>query len=140
MKALALLLIRLYQRHLSPRKGYRCAYRAHTGRASCSALGVRAVRRHGAWRGYALLRRRLDRCGAIHRRHPAARRAHRQAGFCDLPCELPCDGGDAAGACDVLSGLGDCGSCGGGREARPERREKIEVRIRSKKVLGGRRE
>jgi putative component of membrane protein insertase Oxa1/YidC/SpoIIIJ protein YidD len=34
-----LVAIRFYQRHVSPRKGYRCAYRVHTGRCGCSALG-----------------------------------------------------------------------------------------------------
>lgn len=138
MKALALFAIRLYQRHVSPRKGFRCAYRAHTGRASCSALGYRAIRRHGAWRGYALLRLRLDRCGALHRRHRPVAWAGAQAGFCDLPC----DGLDAAGtACDVLSAADDCGSCAGDwRESRRARRENVEVRIRTGKVLGEREE
>jgi uncharacterized protein len=140
MKALALFAIRLYQRHLSPRKGFNCAYRAHTGRASCSALGYRAVRRHGAWRGYAILRRRLERCGAVHRRQRAAEWARSQAGFCDLPCDVSCDGGDASGACDVLSAAGDCGSCDGWPAARHNRRENVEVRIRNKKVLGPRKD
>ncbi len=135
MKALALLAIRLYQSHLSPHKGYRCAYRARTGRASCSALGYRAIRRHGAWRGYSILRLRLDRCGAIHRR--AAPWANAQAGFCDLPCD-GCDAADMA--CDLFSSMDDCGSCGGGREARRSRRENIEVRIRSRQVLGERKD
>jgi len=51
---LALLAITLYQRHLSPYKGFRCAYALHTGRASCSRLGYRAIRRHGL-RGLGLL-------------------------------------------------------------------------------------
>ena len=40
-----------YQRYLSPYKGFCCAYRAHTGRASCSALGARVIRRHGLLAG-----------------------------------------------------------------------------------------
>jgi putative component of membrane protein insertase Oxa1/YidC/SpoIIIJ protein YidD len=85
----ALAAIRLYQRYLSPLKGFRCAYRAHTNCASCSALGYRAIRRYGVWRGIAVLRMRLDRCGIAYRRFavpPMAR--SRQAGFCDLPCDL----------------------------------------------------
>jgi putative component of membrane protein insertase Oxa1/YidC/SpoIIIJ protein YidD len=42
-----LLAIGLYQKYLSPHKGFCCAYRTHTGRAGCSALGFRAVRRYG---------------------------------------------------------------------------------------------
>ena len=47
LRALALRAIGLYQRHLSPRKGFACAYRARTGGASCSELGFRAIRRFG---------------------------------------------------------------------------------------------
>ncbi|MBX9296140.1 membrane protein insertion efficiency factor YidD [Chromobacterium vaccinii] len=50
-KRLALWLIRIYQRQLSPRKGYGCAYRAATGRSGCSGLAYRAIRRHGLRRG-----------------------------------------------------------------------------------------
>ena len=60
MKQLALAAIRLYQRHLSPHKGFCCAYRVHTGRASCSSLGYRAIRRFGLWLGLVILHRRLD--------------------------------------------------------------------------------
>jgi putative component of membrane protein insertase Oxa1/YidC/SpoIIIJ protein YidD len=51
VKTLLLTLIRLYQRHVSPRKGFACAYRVHTGCASCSHLGYRAIRRYGVWQG-----------------------------------------------------------------------------------------
>jgi uncharacterized protein len=92
VKQLALAAIQLYQRYLSPRKGFCCAYRTHSGRASCSNLGYRAIRRFGLWRGVTVLRQRLAKCGIAYRRH------HRpfptlgqQAGFCDLPCDLPCD-------------------------------------------------
>ncbi|MDQ1813775.1 membrane protein insertion efficiency factor YidD [Massilia sp. CCM 9210] len=51
MKTLALSAIGFYQRHLSPYKGFRCAYCAYTGNASCSALGARAIRRYGVWDG-----------------------------------------------------------------------------------------
>ena len=92
VRRLALALIRLYQHHLSPRKGFSCAYRAHTGRASCSALGWRAVRRHGVLRGLALIRERTRRCGVAHRRYgPAARPLHGQQGVCDAGCDLPVD-------------------------------------------------
>ena len=94
MKAFALAAIRFYQRHLSPRKGYCCAYRHHTGRASCSQLGYRAIRRLGLWRGLAALRIRLGRCGIAHRRYTRRGLAlGGQAGFCDCACDLPCDCG-----------------------------------------------
>lgn len=117
MHRLLLALIRLYQRHLSPRKGFSCAYRVHTGRASCSALGYRAVRRHGAFKGLALTRERTRRCGAEHRHHgPLPRRLHAQQGVCDagcdLPCDSPCDAGPGGGrGLAHLCDLADCCGC-----------------------------
>ena len=51
MKSVALPGIRLAQRWISPRKRFPCAYRVHTGNASCSWLGYRAIRRFGVWQG-----------------------------------------------------------------------------------------
>lgn len=123
MKHIALFLIVLYQKYISPRKGFRCAYRAHTGRASCSALGYRSIRSLGLWSGIGVLLKRLCKCGIAHRRYsPVHRILHRQAGYCDVPCDvpchmscdaLPCDGGHhniGSTACDFLSGC-DCSGC-----------------------------
>lgn len=119
-RGLALAAIRAYQRHLSPHKGFRCAYRAHTGRAGCSELGLRAIRRHGLAAGIAILRDRLFLCGVAHRRYaPMSRRPPRlQRGDCDLGCDLPCDGGcDGPGgkglskACDAADCASNCCDC-----------------------------
>lgn len=111
MKNIALALIRCYQRWLSPRKAYCCAYRHYTGAASCSNLGYRAIRRYELWRGWQILRERLQRCGVAYRRyHAQPRRKLAQAGFCDAGCDLPCDGNitDACEcACDVPGECGD---------------------------------
>jgi len=99
--ALALVAIRFYQRHLSPLKGYGCAYRVHTGCASCSHLGYRAIRRYGLWIGLPVLQQRLHRCAVAHARFglhggrqartpPPGRALSGQAGVCDLACDLPC--------------------------------------------------
>jgi putative component of membrane protein insertase Oxa1/YidC/SpoIIIJ protein YidD len=97
MRVLLLALVRLYQRFVSPYKGFRCAYRVHTGRASCSELGYRALRRHGVIGGLQVLRVRVGRCGVAHRRFALAREAQRlgERGDCDLSCDVP--------------DLGDCG-------------------------------
>jgi len=101
--------IRGYKRHVSPHKGYACAYRVHTGGGSCSTLGLRAISRFGAWRGLGVLRLRLAECrlaaDALRQRHFVARRA--QAGFID--CDLPCDASCADGSCNDLPscGIGD---------------------------------
>ena len=71
LTALALLLIRGYQRWLSPYKGYSCAYRLHVGGSEgCSGYGLKVIQRYGLVTGYKLLQRRLWRCGqvaALHR-------------------------------------------------------------------------
>ena len=98
MRFFALLAIRFYQRFLSPYKGFCCAYGVHTGYASCSVLGYRAVRRFGVWHGVQVLDARLLKCGVAYQRQRAALLS-RQAGSCDLPCSL--DVGDCLD-------LGDC--------------------------------
>ena len=54
--------IEAYQRHLSPRKGFDCAFRKLHGRKSCSSFGKRAIARLGLMRGLQSLRRRFRRC------------------------------------------------------------------------------
>ena len=132
--------IRGYQRYLSPRKGFCCAYRVHTGRGSCSALGYRAVRRYGALVGLAVLRRRLYLCGVAFRRYSAApgRAALRtQQGFCDcaVPCDLPCDGschlpgGSACSTAGDFLSCCDCGSCDWPDRKRKNKEEERTVHI-----------
>ena len=129
-RALAVAAIRGYQRFLSPRKGFRCAFGVHTGRGSCSGVGLRAFRRAGVWRGFALLRRQFDRCtmaaadlreaGVYRRLRPPAA----QRGDCDLGCDGCPDNlcGDlVAGACDVLD-FADCCDRNQRREAEVKRR------------------
>lgn len=132
MKFIVLSAIRFYQRAISPYKGFCCAYAAHTGHASCSALGYRAIRRMGVWHGLAVLDRRLHRCGIAHRRyHPGA--LGRQGGFldcggcdvgngCDVgSCDMPSGGGHShSSACDGPSSCGDGGNCDWRRRNRGE--------------------
>jgi len=115
---LALRSIAMYQRHLSPRKGYCCALHAAGRGRSCSAYGYSAVARAGAFKGLALLRRRLDACGRVHASRAVARPAVRyqarmayQRGFCDAGCDV---GGCDIDPGDILDGCPggcDCGGC-----------------------------
>ncbi len=105
----ALAAIGVYQRYVSPHKGFCCAYRVHTGRASCSVLGARVIRRWGVRRGLAVLKLRLRLCGEIHRRHGPARPVRplaAQRGECDLGCDLDLE--LAEGCCDVTDACGGC--------------------------------
>ena len=42
-------LIRVYQRYLSPRKGYRCAYGVLHGAGTCSSIGLSIMEQQGFW-------------------------------------------------------------------------------------------
>jgi putative component of membrane protein insertase Oxa1/YidC/SpoIIIJ protein YidD len=81
MRALALALIRIYQRLLSPRKGFACAYRCLTGRHSCSHFAARAIKRSGILSGLRLIRRRFQACSLAHGQ--LSIRRHAQSGFCE---------------------------------------------------------
>ena len=105
-RGLLLAAIRGYKRHLSPHKGFACAYRVHLGACSCSTLGLRAISRYGAWRGLGVLRLRLEQCHLVaeeRRARPFLARAA-QAGFVD--CDVPCDG-----SCIDASSCPDCDAC-----------------------------
>lgn len=127
MRAFPLAAIRFYQRFLSPLKGFRCAYHAHTGRQSCSHLGFRAVRRYGALSGLAVLRQRLYLCGVAHRRYspPHCRPPLAQRGDCDVGCSLPCDI------------LGNCGSCDWPERKRKDNYSEQAVYLPPKSQRGG---
>ena len=114
MKHIALAIIIFYRRFVSPYKGFSCAYRAYSGRSSCSAYGYRAIERHGIFTGVALIKRRLKRCGNEYRKR-RGKEAYRpmsagyrraQAGFCDIGCDVGgCDAVDIGScACDGLNG------------------------------------
>ena len=137
MRRAILAAIRVYQKYVSPYKGFCCAYREHTGRASCSSVGYRAVRRHGVFIGLGLIRERTYLCGVAHRRHEhrPTRSLHSQSGVCDIGCDLPCDGG-----CDLPNGSGlskvcnfmsccDCGGCDWPKRKRSDREQEKYIHI-----------
>ena len=111
-RTLLLAAIRGYKRHLSPRKGFACAYRVHLGACSCSTLGLRAISRYGAWRGLGVLQLRLQQCRLAAeelRARPVVVRAA-QAGFvdCDVPCDASCVDGSACSPADSCTACDAC--------------------------------
>ena len=132
-RSLLLAAIRGYKRHVSPHKGFACAYRVHEGCASCSSLGLRAISRYGAWRGLGVLRLRLAQCHLVAEEQRARRFMPpiAQAGFCDcdVPCDASCVDGSACDACDACAWTGtddwDCDWFGSRRsKAAPVRRRR----------------
>ena len=108
LRSLALFAIRLYQRHLSPKKGFGCAYRLVYGGCGCSGVGYRLIRRYGVFSGCRLLRLRLAHCRFAYTHYcapapspaPVVKRANGMAYYQRGDC-VPCDGGCLdAGGCD----------------------------------------
>ena len=112
-RGLLLAAIRGYKRHVSPRKGFACAYRVHLGACSCSTLGLRAISRYGARRGLGVLRLRLEQCRLMAEESRAGPFVARpaQAGFidCDVPCDASCVDSAACSCVDVSAV--DCDGC-----------------------------
>ena len=135
MRHILLALIRGYQKYLSPHKGFCCAYRQHTGRGSCSALGYRAVRRFGVFGGLALIRRRTYLCGVAHRRNTPRRMPAYplQRGSCDADCDFP-GGGGLLKVCNLAS-FCDCGSCDWSDPKRKPSKKEKAVYIPMKKAV-----
>lgn len=104
----ALHLISLYQRWISPHKGFCCAYRHHAGRKSCSAFGFWAIDKHGVWCGIRLILRRFEKCNRAYRSNARARSlflgpGKLQAGFCDLETVGCCCGWGSIEAIGCMS-------------------------------------
>lgn len=107
MKSLILFAIKSYKKHISPYTGYSCSYRIHTGHASCSSLGYRAVKLYGVCGGLKVIRQRLIKCGVVHRRYSGfSSLPQKQSGYCDIPCDLDCHDSSCLG--DILSGCNPC--------------------------------
>jgi putative component of membrane protein insertase Oxa1/YidC/SpoIIIJ protein YidD len=113
----ALLAIGGYQRWLSPRKGYGCAYRIAHGGTGCSGFAKRAIAERGLRRALPLIRQRFRECHAAallaqtderDRRGPVGR-------WCDRWCNLPA--GDWGVCCRAFdrdgNDSGGCSSCDG---------------------------
>jgi putative component of membrane protein insertase Oxa1/YidC/SpoIIIJ protein YidD len=64
LRWLAIGMIRVYQRWISPYKGFRCAHRVVHGGASCSEFAVQAIQSHGAFGFWPDFRTRLTACNA----------------------------------------------------------------------------
>ena len=62
LASVAALLIRLYQKYISPRKGFRCAHRVLHGGPSCSEFARLYVQQHSVWAMFPALRARFREC------------------------------------------------------------------------------
>lgn len=111
MKKILLFAITLYQKYLSPYKGYSCAYRIYHKNngvkcTGCSGYGYKVIQRFGVITGLALLNRRLFDCHYLAEINKQKKQMYysKQSGFVD--CDLDC------GDCDFNCKSNDCGDCG----------------------------
>ena len=59
-------LISLYQRRISPYKGYVCAHRVHHGQSSCSEFAKQAIAANGLFSALPSIRHRFIECRAAY--------------------------------------------------------------------------
>ncbi len=117
LSPVAVRLIELYQRFLSPLKGFACAYRCRNRRrSSCSQFAKRAFARRGIFAGFDLLDRRFAKCSAaakVLEYEPREKRGKPARAKREWDCD-PVSGCDAA-ACPDLPSAGcdalDVGGC-----------------------------
>jgi len=88
--------IDLYQRFISPHKGYCCAHRVYHGRSSCSAWGKRVLKKHGIFMFYPLMRKRFNSCQMAYEKikEEESKNKGKGSGSENYPCV-----GDIGGSC-----------------------------------------
>lgn len=113
MRHFFIFLISLYQKYISPYKGFRCAYGCYHQTKSCSAIIKNIIAEHGLLAGWPLIKQQFNNCHLAYQaleterekreREKRERRLRREPCFtkkdkCDcslnsLEClpELPCD-------------------------------------------------
>lgn len=69
MRKLIILFINLYQKYLSPRKGYVCAHRYYHGSDSCSEYTKKCVSEFGVIKSIPLFFDRIDECKKTYTEH-----------------------------------------------------------------------
>lgn len=101
--ASAVNLISLYQRRISPYKGYACAHRVHHGEMSCSEFAKRAIAVEGLFSALPSIKRRFIECRQAYGAMQSVRSKDSEDGKNDRPpsplkqgdtcaniCTLPC--------------------------------------------------
>lgn len=75
---LFVILIRLYQRYISPYKGFSCAHRALSGGKSCSHYALEQFQTKKPMVAYKATRMRMHACGEMYHEHMSKKSAEEQ--------------------------------------------------------------
>ena len=110
MRYFFIFLIILYQKYISPYKGFRCAYGCYHKTLSCSAIVKNIIAEHGLLVGWPLIKQQFANCHLAYQtleterekreRQKRQRRGNRQPRSC-----LSKKNQDR---CDCVSNFGDC--------------------------------
>ena len=107
MKVLYRLGIRLYQKRISPHKGYHCAYSLTHGGPGCSGAVLSILEENGLFSGWRLIKQRFQSCDSAAKerqerkeRDERKKRERKSGNDQSGPCSIP----NSINACDV----GDC--------------------------------
>jgi len=100
---LSIIIINLYQKYISPHKGYCCAYRVDTGEDSCSQYAKVTIEEHGLFSAFPHIREQFDRCRFSAERLKAK---HKKKSKDDGKIYDECIPG-----CDAFSTCHDIGNC-----------------------------
>lgn len=110
MRHFFIFLITLYQKYLSPYKGFRCAYACYHHSLSCSARVKNIIAEHGLLAGWPLIKQQFKDCHLAYqaletereKREREKRQRRRQGQQRDCLSKKNQD------RCDCLSNFGDC--------------------------------
>lgn len=95
--------IKIYQKFISPKKGYRCAYSVVHGGSGCSGAVIEILKNHSIFKWRKLIKKRFSDCKI------ASEEKKKKEGKCsrclDKITPSRCDLGDA---CDVCDGCDSC--------------------------------
>ncbi|MCP5306772.1 MAG: membrane protein insertion efficiency factor YidD [Chromatiaceae bacterium] len=99
LNQIAIKTIRLYQQHISPRKGYCCAHHVLHQNGSCSSWAIAAIESHGTLAMVSQFGARLAECNEASKELSAKKSENKEEA---PPCDKACTATDA-GCCILAS-------------------------------------
>jgi putative component of membrane protein insertase Oxa1/YidC/SpoIIIJ protein YidD len=123
---ISIITINLYQKYISPHKGFCCAHRAYTGEDSCSQYAKSVIAEYGLISAVPMIREQFDRCAYAAQKMEKEKKEKKKSDSevlgdcaCDLGCSsydclsslpLPrsCSGRSHGSALDSCDSIGDC--------------------------------